>query len=68
MPTIDEKQVIVVSKCKRCGVVDRFELPKTGFDARSRGVPIMKAFEGSPEARIIQMIKHVCPSCQEVEQ
>lgn len=61
------RPVLVVSKCKTCGVVDRFEVPRAGLKARRKGTTLVDAFPGMDPRRIRQLSDHVCPGCQDKE-
>lgn len=59
-----EDQVQVEAKCPACGKIDKFEVPRSGFDLRSRGANLIKAFPNLPIERIVQLAHHACPDCQ----
>jgi hypothetical protein len=62
MPT---DQVQCVCKCQACSEITKFTLPKSGFDAKKRGIPIAKAFSDSPDKLVVMLLRQVCPACQE---
>ncbi len=56
--------VIVSAKCPGCGSVETFEIPRSGFDLRSRGANLIKAFPDLSTERILQLAHHKCARCQ----
>ena len=54
----------VVTRCKRCGVIDGFDVPMSGMAARNSGIPLAQAFADIPPERLKQLETHVCPACQ----
>jgi phage FluMu protein Com len=61
---VAERTTRVQIKCRKCGDIDEFEVPASGLEARSKGVPHSAAFPTLTGTRIKHLVEQVCPKCQ----
>jgi hypothetical protein len=57
--------VKVVSKCKLCKQVSRWDIPRKVLEQRRQGVRLDDPKLGLTREQIVQLSEHKCPACQE---